>query len=1006
MSLASKLVAFALRQVFDVPADAVVEAVEQHFRDHSQSLPRALERAHERAWQALGVALAGDGLLDRIKVFFASGDDKGVREQVRLFLQGNALPLDRTPADFRQACLEELQRLRKGGLLSTRGLDAAGLARDTAGFTRHGDPSGMVAAAHQAVGQVADDLLPDYPNLARLLRTPAPAGPPLLASAFCYFFRREVETDDELAHGLFFDGLRQLAASQAKAFGEVGKALATLGNQFDAVFEQLGRIEAAVAQTQATATAAHGAVLDLQAEMQRLGALQLANVEEVHSLLVQVQQHLGRAGMQRGEVRPQHSLSLRGEDERRAVRALLARFRRLPADEQRRVPALLNGLGKLQLGTGDFEAARGTFAEVAGAVADPPGRAEAAANSYRAALEQRRWDDALGALTQAARLDPARFAPFPLQRYRPQRILGAGGFGTVFLCQDAFFRNREVAIKTLHEIDLERGLEEVFGEAHALSELNHPAIIGVIDCSYADLERQARPYVVMPYFPGVSLAAHVERHSPLGVPDFVAVGLQVARGMQAAHARGILHRDLKPANVLVRKEGDGWQVKVIDFGLAMRQQAAETGGARASGEDTVLGRSLAGTVKYAPPEQLGELPGVRAGPYSDVYAFGKTCCFALFRTTEPKSRHWAGIPRELAEMLEQCTEEDLPHRLADFEPVLQVLQGLAQARPGEGPRPPAGGEARKAATAAAGPTSRGEAGRNLPVQGAGPTAGKQPDRKSLGEIRGVEIAVPGDWSARAPEAPEEAWTWVAWTPGPLGFLGPGQVYRLLVRAEATDAQLSALVRLWGWAGLQSLSLMNCDAVTDVGLAHLGGLTGLRQLQLVGSSRITDAGLAHLRSLAGLRSLNLRGCRLITDAGLAHLKGLAGLEELDLGLCGSITDAGLGELRALTGLQRLNLFQCRALTDAGLAHLQGLTALRHLDLGCGERITNRGLSHLKGLASLESLGLFACGGVTDAGLVHLRGLAALQALDLTRCRMITEAGVAALKEALPRCTIKK
>ena len=69
----------------------MVGAVEQRFRDHSRTLPKALEKAHDRAWQALGVALAGDGLLDRVKVFFASGDDKGVREQVQLFLKGNAV---------------------------------------------------------------------------------------------------------------------------------------------------------------------------------------------------------------------------------------------------------------------------------------------------------------------------------------------------------------------------------------------------------------------------------------------------------------------------------------------------------------------------------------------------------------------------------------------------------------------------------------------------------------------------------------------------------------------------------------------------------------------------------------------------------------------------------------------------------------------------------------------------------------------------------------------------
>jgi hypothetical protein len=116
-----------------------------------------------------------------------------------------------------------------------------------------------------------------------------------------YFFHREVETDEELAHGLFFDGLRQLTASQAKAFDEVNRALVTLGVQFDALFEQLGRIEAVVVET-------HGAVLDLQAELQRLGGLHLTDAQVIRTLLEQVQQHLARVDMQQGE--PRHDRQL------------------------------------------------------------------------------------------------------------------------------------------------------------------------------------------------------------------------------------------------------------------------------------------------------------------------------------------------------------------------------------------------------------------------------------------------------------------------------------------------------------------------------------------------------------------------------------------------------------------------------------------------------------------------------------------------------------------------
>jgi len=343
------------------------------------------------------------------------------------------------------------------------------------------------------------------------------------------------------------------------------------------------------------------------------------------------------------------------------------------------MPALLNGLGKLQMGTGDFPEARQTFGAVAVAVTEPAARAEACFNAYRAALEERRYDEALKAVRQAADLDARRFLPFPLRRYSPQRILGAGGFGTAFHCRDEHF-DEEVVVKTLHAADLARGLKEVFREANTLKKLSHPAIIGVRDAEYADPEGQGRPYLVMDYFPGETLSVLLQR-GPLEPADVLAIARQVALGMQAAHERGILHRDLKPENVLARRNGSVWEVKVIDFGLALRQQTIETSQPVASMAATVLGGSVAGTIKYAPPQHMGELKDangkrVPVGPYSDVYAFGKLCCYLLFKTTEPKTRHWSTVARELAELLEGCTEHELEHRTRDFAAVLKVLEAL------------------------------------------------------------------------------------------------------------------------------------------------------------------------------------------------------------------------------------------------------------------------------------------------------------------------------------------
>lgn len=676
----SPLISFVLRQL----VNQAVDFLQQRLIDPSQKLPKTLTKANDRAWQALAVALAGDSLVDKVKNWFkATADERAFAEQVRLFLAGVSSNLRHAPEDFRQRCLADLNRARQAGSLSAANAPPKELVQQTARFQRFADPTGMVKGAEQVMAEVADAIAYQFPQLAILLRQPTPGGPPLLVAAFAYFLRREIETDAELAHGLFFDGLKQLSASQEQAFSEVSNVLATLGQNFDRVFEQLGRIEAVVVET-------HDRVLDLQIELQRIGSLQLTNAAEVRQIMEDVLGRVFHLGMQKGEIKPQHSFSIHNEEERRAIKELLARFRQMPASQQQQVPALLNNLGKLQMGSGDFQGAGQSFLAVAQCTRVAAAKAVAHYNAYRAALEEKKWAEALTAIHQASLLDGQRFAPFPIQRYQPKRILGAGGFGTAFLCHDANFAE-EVVVKTLHAADMQRSMTDVFREARLLRKLNHPAIIGVHECEFADPLHQARPYLVMDYFAGGSLQSFIEDRGTLSPDDVVAVARQVAEGLLAAHKQDILHRDIKPDNVLVRKQGATWSVKIIDFGLALRKQTIETSVAVRSEGSTVLGDSVAGTIKYAPPEQMGQIKGVKPGPYSDVYAFGKMCCFALFKTTEPKDRHWKSVPEEvrtpLKEMLDQCREEELEHRLPDFSSVLQVLMRLAPANRGQQSRP-------------------------------------------------------------------------------------------------------------------------------------------------------------------------------------------------------------------------------------------------------------------------------------------------------------------------------
>jgi tRNA A-37 threonylcarbamoyl transferase component Bud32 len=678
MSLARSLCAFALEQLVDGACNAAgfaasersVEKVavflKRHFTDHSAKLDQALRTANERAWKALELALDGNSFWAKCNALLAQADQRVFAHQVRTFLEGCSLAeLQGQRDEVRQACLRELRAAQKAGLFEMGRTTAGGLAEEVSGFARFADPQQRASEGLRTLAGMAAELKDQgYAYLSWLIGTQPTPGTSLLVVAVRFFFRREVESDRELWQGLAWATWQQMSEAQERGFACLGAALV----------QNSKRIEELLAGT-------HRVALDILAEVQ-------GQREQIAGVARMVQDLLAQHSLDNRELRPQDSFSIRAPAERTRIEQLMSWYRRLPKDQQARLPALLNGLGKLQHAAGDFSAAGATFVEVAAVSADGEAQAEAHHNAYLAALERQDWPTALVELDRAAELNPARFQPFQRDKYELRQILGAGGFGVAFLCRHRISGGLRV-LKALRVDNLTpETAQRIVQEAKAMEDLRHEAIITLYDCDYADIGR-TRLYLAMEYFDGVTLAEYVRQHGPLSQREMLELARLIAEGLQAAHQRGILHRDIKPGNILVRKDGDAWKAKIIDFGLALQESVQEAG----VGTVSVMSRAttlheVAGTIDYAAPEQIGRLPGVPVDRRADIYGFGRTCCFALFQSPIPTGRQWRALPRGLAHWLDSCLEERPEQRPADFARVLETM-GDVRLRKASGKSEPA-----------------------------------------------------------------------------------------------------------------------------------------------------------------------------------------------------------------------------------------------------------------------------------------------------------------------------
>lgn len=225
-----------------------------------------------------------------------------------------------------------------------------------------------------------------------------------------------------------------------------------------------------------------------------------------------------------------------------------------------------------------------------------------------------------------------------LGHYEVLNVIGRGGFGIVFRAFDDVLQ-RVVAVKVLSPrmAATSPARQRFLREARGYAAVRHENVVQVHGIAADPL-----PYLVMEFVPGESLEGLITRTGPLPAADVVRIGVQVARGLAAAHATGIVHRDVKPANVLI-EAGPDRRAKLTDFGLA---RAADDASLTQSG-------MVAGTPLFMAPEQArGETVDHRA----DLFSLGSM--LYTMATGRPPFR----APTSMAVLKRVCDDDPRPVR--------------------------------------------------------------------------------------------------------------------------------------------------------------------------------------------------------------------------------------------------------------------------------------------------------------------------------------------------------
>jgi len=592
--------------------------------------------------------------------------------------------------------------------------------------------------------------------------------------------------------------------------------------------------------------------------------------------------------------------------------------------------------------------------------------------------------------------------PTEVGGYRVVRELGRGGMGIVLEAEDRHL-NRRVAIKMIATglAANPEARERFLREARAVARIHHENVVPILHVG----EDGGHLYLVMPLLVGETLDVRLKREKRLPTDLLMRVGRELAAGLAAAHAVGLIHRDVKPANIWLEAGTD--RAKLLDFGLV--KPVESNADLDLSGAGAIIGTPL-----YMAPEQAVGKP---VDSRSDLFSLGavlyhaatgerpfkgETKISVLYAVANALQRRPetlnAELPPQLASLICKLLEKDPARRPATAMEAIAQLQDV----PALTVQPVREKPFRKRLGIAAGFLAAAVIAVAMIII-IRDKNGKEVARFEVPE--GGSFGVNDEKPGKTPELADpntEIAEYVLSIGGSVQLNLENRVYTKASELPKTSYQVSKidlsnnnridaekLTALRKCEGLVDFNAYYSN-ITDAALAHFLKCTSLRKLYL-NDTQVGDPGLAHLKYCKNLFVIHLSGTN-ITDAGLVHLSGYNSLTEIYLSHT-VITDDGLVAFKGCTELTALYLHKTK-ITGRGLAIFKNCRGLKHLDIG-ETSIGDADLLELRGMTEFAQVYLKGSQ-VTDAGLAVFQKSKSLSILDLDDLN-VTDAGLANFKD---------